>query len=361
MKSPSVAALAVVVTAAAAAVVPLPHAGIERLYSTGAYPVLQRSITALSNRIPFALIDVLLLSAIVGWLAAAAIEVRRALRLEPARAAWRLAVRTVVTAAVLYLGFLALWGFNYRRLPLEEKLVFDKQAVTPQAARALAATAVSRVNGLHERAYASGWPDDSVVESSLAKAFSSVERDLGAPGTTVPGRPKLTLLDWYFRPAAVAGMTDPFFLETLVVSDLLPFERPFVVAHEWSHLAGFADEGEANFVGWLTCVHGTAPAQYSGWLFLYGELASALPRRDQADVAARLADGPREDLRRAAARLARDVSPKVSAAGWRVYDRYLKANRVDAGAASYAQVVTLALGTRLDAALRPTVVPRALR
>jgi hypothetical protein len=358
VRTPRAAALALVAAAVAAAVLPLPRAAVERIYSTGAYPILQRSITALSNRAPFALIDVLLLSALVAWLAATAIDIRRVLRLGPARAAWRLAVRTVVPAAALYLGFLALWGFNYRRLPLGDKLDFDPRAVTPEAARALALTAVSRVNALHERAYASGWPNDSVVDASLASAFSAVERDLGAPGTTVPGRPKLTLLDWYFRPAAVTGMTDPFFLETLVVSDLLPFERPFTIAHEWSHLAGFADEGEANFVGWLTCVHGAAPAQYSGWLFLYGELARALPRRDRAEVAARLAAGPREDLRQEAARLARDVSPSVSAAGWRVYDRYLKANRIEAGAASYAQVVTLALGTRLDAAWTPTVIAR---
>ena len=30
-------------------------------------------------------------------------------------------------------------------------------------------------------------------------------------------------------------------------------ERPFVIAHEWAHLAGYADESEANFVAWLTC------------------------------------------------------------------------------------------------------------
>jgi hypothetical protein len=48
-----------------------------------------------------------------------------------------------------------------------------------------------------------------------------------------------------------------------------------------------------------------------------------------------------------AARLARDVRPQVSAAGWRVYDKYLKANRIEAGAASYAQVVRLVLGTTL--------------
>jgi hypothetical protein len=61
----------------------------------------------------------------------------------------------------------------------------------------------------------------------------------------------------------------------------------------------------------------------------------------------RLSAGPRADLRAVADRLTRDVRPQVSAAGWRVYDKYLKANRVEAGAASYAQVVRLVLGTAL--------------
>ena len=43
-------------------------------------------------------------------------------------------------------------------------------------------------------------------------------------------------------------MTDPFLLETLIAPDLLEVERPFVIAHEWAHLAGYADESEANFV-----------------------------------------------------------------------------------------------------------------
>ena len=51
-------------------------------------------------------------------------------------------------------------------------------------------------------------------------------------------------------------MTDPFFLETLLAPDLLDVERPFVIAHEWGHLAGFADESEANFIAWLACRRG---------------------------------------------------------------------------------------------------------
>jgi len=60
-----------------------------------------------------------------------------------------------------------------------------------------------------------------------------------------------------------------------------------------------------------------------------------------------LGAGPRQDLRAISARLTRDVRPQVSAAGWQVYDKYLKANRVEAGTASYEQVVRLVLGTEL--------------
>jgi hypothetical protein len=148
-------------------------------------------------------------------------------------------------------------------------------------------------------------------------------------------------------------MTDPYFLETLVEQSLLPFERPFVIAHEWSHLAGLADEGEANFLGWLTCLRGTSAHRYSGWLFLYGELFGAASPLDRAALSARLEPGPRADLQAIAARLRRQVSPSVSAVGWQGYDRYLKANRVAAGSASYAQVVRLVLGVRFEAEWQP--------
>ena len=159
-------------------------------------------------------------------------------------------------------------------------------------------------------------------------------------------KPKSTLLDWYFRRAAVDGMTDPYFLETLVSATLLPFERPFVVAHEWSHLAGVADEGDANFLAWLACVQAPPPAQYSGWLFLYSEVAGGLRGPARADVAALLGPGPRADLAAIRARLTRQVDRRLFAVGQRVYDRYLKANRVEAGVESYGHVVQLVLGVR---------------
>jgi hypothetical protein len=264
----------------------------------------------------------------------------------------RILMRTGFMAATLYLAFVAVWGLNYRRVPLTEKLRFDSSAVTLDGARALAATAVERLNASHRAAHAIGWPPGS--EATLEEAFRSAQRVLGASRLAVAGRPKRTMLDLYLRRASVEGMTGPYFLETLVASRLLPFERTFVVAHEWAHLAGFADESEANFVGVLTCLGGDEAARYSAWLFLYSQVSSGLPREDRSALGARLADGPRADLRAIADRVGRDVNPRVAAAGWRVYDQYLKANRVEAGTASYAEVVKLILGTPLGArAIRP--------
>jgi Protein of unknown function (DUF3810) len=330
---------AVVLLAAGAALVPTPAGVVERLYSTGVYPIVQRALTSVSNRVPFALLDVLIAVVVCGWIAALVRDLARA-RGAGLRAAVAIVARTVVVAAALYLVFLIVWGFNYRRVPLADKLQFQSGGVSPDAARTLAATSVERANALYDRAHGGG------ERTELAGAFARAQRDLGGARLAVPGWPKSTLLDLYFRRAAVDGMTDPYFLETLVAGDLLPFERPFVVAHEWSHLAGYADEGEANFVGWLTCLRGSDGDQYSGWLFLYGEILGSVRPADRAEIAGRLAAGPRADRRAVADRVRRHVNPRVSAAGWRVYDRYLKANRVEAGVASYAEVVRLALGVR---------------
>ena len=339
----SIPSVAVVVVAVALVSLPVPRASVERWYASGFYTLWQPAATRLSNLVPFALLDVLIIVSLL-WLGATGtrdIARKRGWR-GSAAAGWRLAV----FAASVYIAFLAAWGFNYRRVPMAERVPFDERAVNAAAASRLASLAVERLNRLHGEAHAE--PAIDPRDPRFTGAFDRVARALGATGTVAIGRPKRSILDWYFQRAGVSGMTDPFFLETLLASDLLPFERPFVIAHEWSHLAGLADEGEANVAGWLACLGAPPAHQYSGWLFMYGELARVLERGERAALSARLALGPREDLQAIRDRLARHVSPRLSGAGWRVYDSYLKANRVEAGTASYDEVVRLALGLRVQ-------------
>jgi hypothetical protein len=338
--------LLLIAIAIGAALAPAPAALVER-YSSALVPVLQRGMTSLSNLTAIAFIDVAI-GAGVAWLVLQTLS----LMIAGPRHGWlrptlRWLGRISVAASVLYLAFLAMWGLNYRRSALTERVPYDPRAVSADAASSLALRAVGEVN----RLYATGRSGDSTaasIDDSLAHAFAQAQRAIGVRKPALPARPKRSILDAYFKAAGVEGMTDPFFLETLVAGDLLPFERPFVIAHEWSHLAGLADEGEANFLGWLTCTKGTDDEQYSGWLFLYGQVLASLNEADRKQVDQRLDPGPRADLQAAAARARRNLNPFIADAGWRVYDRYLRANRIEAGTASYAEVVRLVLGVRLE-------------
>jgi hypothetical protein len=323
----------------AAATVPFPPSLVEAWYSRRVYPAIQGTVTPLSNLVPVALLDVAVLVLIL----ALAMTFWRRARESGILHAFVSGVLSLITlAAVLFLIFLAMWGLNYRRVPLDQKIEYDARRVTRDAAIALGGHAVREVNALHASAYEPAAPGPA-----LETAFASAERILGSERSAVPGVPKRSVLERYFRAAAIDGMTDPFFLEVIVNSDTLPFERPFVLTHEWAHLAGHAVEAEANFVAWLACTQGDAMARYSGWLVVYEHVAASLPKADRVALAAQLAAGPRQDLIKAAARYA-TATPVVRTAARDVYDTYLRANRVNEGVANYGVVVRLMLGAGLE-------------
>jgi uncharacterized protein DUF3810 len=326
--------------ALAGALAPIPPPWVERWYSRGLYPVLQHVLTRMSNAVPFALFDVVWVAAV----AAAAVVSYRCLH----TAGWRkgslsLALAALRGGAALYLIFLVAWGLNYRRVPLVEKLAFEPTRITRAAAGRFGAATVATLNARYAAAHA-------VPESldSLASAFNDAVGALGDHRVVVTGRPKPTLLGGYFHEISVAGMTDPFLLETLIAPDLLDVERPFVIAHEWAHLAGYADESEANYVAWLACRRGDARAQYSAALAMTGYA----PPNQGLGPAPEL--GPRIDLFAIGYRY-KHTNAAVRLAARQGYDTYLKANRVERGVESYDAVVQLILGIELDTKGNPRV------
>ena len=319
-----------------AALLPLPSGAVERWYSQGVFPHVQRVLTTISNLVPFALFDVVW----VGGIALVAVLLYRVRGLGWRPALVRVTVVITSAAVLAYLAFLAAWGLNYRRVAIAEKVEFDESRITAAAHAALGDRAVATLN--REYAAAHQLPLDL---ERLRAAFQDAHRALGG-SPIVPGRPKTTLLGWYFHKASIAGMTDPFFLETLLAPDLLDVELPFVIAHEWAHLAGYADESEANFVAWLTCQRGDAGSRYSAALVVLGYAPGSRP------VSQALDPGPKIDLYAIRYRY-RQTSGALRFAARESYDRYLKANRVEKGIESYDAVVQLILGTLLDPAGNP--------
>lgn len=344
-----------VLVALVCALAPLSPSLVERWYSTGVYPRVQHLVTPVSNLIPFALFDVLTIGAAGLVIGALVRGLRRARQARRWSIAFTALGHIIVGAAVTYLVFLAIWGFNYRRVPMSQRLVLETTAPSGESVLALGLQAVQELNALHGGAHARGdtapWLDES-----LRGAFDRVQGFLSDAPRALPGRLKPTIYGTYFRWTSVDGMVNPFALEVMANPDLLPFERPFVAAHEWAHLAGYADESEANFVGWLTCLQGDARARYSGWMFLYWQVSGEMSAADRTRLSGALQSGPRRDIDDIAERLRRGRWPLLQQSSWKVYDQYLKANRVEAGVRSYGLVVTLILRARFEEGWRPVRV-----
>ncbi len=347
-KRPAPGWLVLSVLAAIVVLAPVPALVVETAYSRGVYPWLQSGLTFVSNLLPVAALDVLLVGALILAIVRAVFiwRGRRGVVAE----AWEAIRRILRAVAVIVLLFMFAWGLNYRRVPLGETLAAPPSPGTANLmaamadANALAASLRPRLGADTEITYAAAAEQ---LRGPMVEALRMARR----PTQFRAGRPKFSLiLGPFFTWAGVNGMLNPLALESIVHADLLPFERGFVLAHEWAHLAGQADEAEASAIGWLACMKGGPALAYSASLYLILEAGGALPGDARTRAFSSLDAGVRADLARIAERMSRQ-KPQVQRAASRVYDEYLKANQVPDGTASYGRALTLILSPDFRRAL----------
>jgi Protein of unknown function (DUF3810) len=335
---------ALLLLSAAVALFPPGEAWVEHWYADWLYPILQANITSLSNRTSIALFDIAIIVIVLIAIGIWTWSIRLARKKQVLRSLWRGFVATLTLLAIVYLWFLAAWGLNYARPPLESQLSFNKSRVTPQAVRALAEHAVAQANRTHAAAHAAGFSGIHDSPQPLIDALHAVEKDLGRPRPTVFATPKWSLFTPFYRASGVSGQLGPFFLETLINPDLTGPERMAVLGHEWAHLAGFAPESDASFVGLLASLRAGPEGEYSAWLDLVSEAASQLQPVTQRLVLQPLGPGPRQDQSAIRERLKALVKP-VERAAWAGYDQMLRSQGVEEGVQSYSRVVELLIGT----------------
>ena len=345
--------------AAAIWLAPWPAAWIENAYARGFYRLWQAALTTVSNLAPWTWLDVFIIAAagLAGWRATRLLQEVRTT--SGARVAVQAVKRVIRAVGVVALAFLLCWGLNYRRTPLMTALGEAPPAPNVDTLRQLVneSAALAARTRPYAKAHLLGYDEIAArLSGPMTAALASVDR----PRLIATGRPKYSLMTPFFTRAGVTGMVDPLALESIVHPDLLPFERAFVLAHEWGHLAGLADEAEASAVGWAACMRGDDVLVYSGAMYLLVEAGGALPARVWKETAATLDPGVRDDLSALAERLTR-IQPAVRDASFKVYDQYLKANSVEDGVRSYSRALELIVLPEFRASLTDPAGGRADR
>jgi hypothetical protein len=247
--------------------------------------------------------------------------------------------------AVLFL-FQLLWGFNYSRMDLAQRMRLETQGMTREdlqaefvratAALKTAAYEISSVVALNS------WTNRD-YEDAIKPVLRRILAEIGYPEVASPrGRiigPKGMLMRWN-----TAGIYVPFSGEGHVDAGMLPVQIPFTLAHEMAHGFGVTDEGDCNFLGYLVCIQSDDPlVRFSGvltyWRYLASEYRHAFPDA-YAKQYETLPALVRETL--AAIRmndaLYPDLFPKLRNA---VYDSYLKSQGIAEGLRSYNRIVQL--------------------
>ncbi|HUA10055.1 MAG TPA: DUF3810 family protein [Candidatus Acidoferrales bacterium] len=307
-------------------------AWVEHAYVNGVYPVWEHALFALSSRLPWSLGDLLVIAGL-------------------AAIAWRLWRRDWLGALAIA-GFYACWfeagwGWNYDRAPIETRTDYDRGRITARAIGALRARAIAQMNRLAPLAHAHA--GESLNLEALRAAWVPVVQAGGDAWTPLTGAPKPTLADPFMAATGTSGYINPLALDVHLASDLLWFERPFSLAHEWSHIAGYAREDEANFLAIVSCTRSNDPVvQYSGWLELFLYLPPQARYRKSTFV-------PQvwQDFAAMRERDRRRINVSLATFSWHTYNAYLKSNHVASGVQNYDEVTRLYLGIERDAAGLP--------
>lgn len=340
--------LTALIVATGFVLLPLPAWLIDTVYSRAIYPTLQSWITGVSNLVPFSLLDFMILTGVFLFLWRSGRLLGNIRTHGVLRIVWEGARRFLRVTSILVIVFMVTWGLNYRRLPLRAG-----QGTPPKPTTEQILAAMADANVLASRLRDTRQVDMSfdAVADRLREPMNTALMQVDGIPMVRQGRPKFSfMLTPFFTWTGVDGMIDPLALESVVHPDLLPFERPYALAHEWAHLSGLADEAEASAVGWLACMNGPPQLAYSASLYLLREAGAALPDEARADAFSRLDPGVRSDLVAIAQRLLQE-HPTVQRAAFQIYDEYLKANRIPDGAASYGRALSLILAPPLHDAM----------
>src|SRR5262245_56948487 len=110
------------------------------------------------------------------------------------------------------------------------------------------------------------------------------------------------------------------------------------IANHKAHQRGFAREDEANFVGFLICSRATDPyVRYSGYMHALRvpEPSSKGDTGKYQYLFSRIGVGPRADLVLRSEFWGTNKSTYFCPVSRRIYDMYLRANRVEGGVKNY--------------------------
>ena len=348
------------------------------IYATRIYPIIGTFLSPISGLFPFAVGDIFIALSIVWVFFYPIYEIKW--RKQLAKRFFFLAAKRgcypkkkVVFGRVaeyllwVYAWFYIAWGLNYSQPNIYCRTGMKPVEVSEAKFREFAYRYADSINYLSEErrvkseetafddqreSQFNGMVDDGLknrVRDAVLKSYNEIgaKEGINAPFNQHP-HAKTMLFTPLSSMSGVTGSMGPFFCEFTLNGDIRPHDYPAIYAHEFAHLLGIANEGEANFYSYIVCTASSDKAvKFSGYYHIFFHVL-----RNVFDIL-----GEKEGekflkyIRPEIIQLARSdrqywISKRckaLDAAQDFIFDLYLRGNHVAEGRKSYSGVVGLIL------------------
>lgn len=341
------------------------------IYTTRIYPIIGTLLSPISGLFPFAVGDIFIALSIVWVIFYPIYEIKW--RKQLAKRFFFLAAKRgcypkkkVVFGRVaeyllwVYAWFYMAWGLNYSQPNIYCRTGMKPVEVSEAKFREFAYRYADSINSLSEEF--NGMVDDGLknrVRDAVLKGYNEIgaKEGINAPFNQHP-HAKTMLFTPLSSMSGVTGSMGPFFCEFTLNGDIRPHDYPAIYAHEFAHLLGIANEGEANFYSYIVCTASSDKAvKFSGYYHIFFHVL-----RNVFDIL-----GEKEGekflkyIRPEIIQLAKSdrnywLSKRckvLDAAQDFIFDLYLRGNHVAEGRKSYSGVVGLILAWESHHTKRP--------
>lgn len=325
---------------------------VERIFSEGLYPAVNFILRTIFGIVPFSVAEWLLYGLVIGI---PALTLTMLIRTVLKRVSWlkftRFLITLLIIGGVVFNAFYFLWGFNYFRPGLSDRLSLDVHDRPVEELTGLCFALAEEASALRELV-----PEDArgvfqlpngIRENldRIPEAYRSLHKTMPQIGANA-ARPKAVMLSTGLSWAGIAGIYIPFTSEPNVNIDQPALLIPSSAAHESAHALGIAREDEANFAAYLACMASDDIAtRYSGVMLALIHSGNQLNRADR-DAFSKLYESYSQGMLRDLADY--DLywtafEGPVEEAVNKVNDGYLKYNQQESGVRSYGEMVDLLL------------------
>ena len=323
-------------------------------YSQNIYPVLVSAIGRLTGLLPFSLAEIclyLLLAALILSLICLCIGIAR--KGEAGRRLFAWFSCAVLAVSILAFLYTAGCGVNYHRKTFSSEEGIIASDYTAEELQEICIRLTEEVNS---RAGKVSRDSDGVMILTAPEGEGAVEamEKLAEAFPSLKGcypMPKKVAVSEILSYQGLTGVYSPFTIEANYNGDMTPYNIPFTACHELSHLRGFMEEKEANFIAFLACIGSDrTDFQYSGYLSGWTYCMNALYRADPEewrDTRILLDEKAEVDVS-ANSQFWNSYEGVISETADRINDTYLRANGQADGVRSYDRMVDLIMAYFTD-------------